>query len=234
MKQQNKYPARHFIMIPFEDENFLTSYEDLCSKLKSESPENFDPELLQKPSKLHISALIFDLNEDPQKINQVCEIMKELQEEIKNLGEGNITYKFGGYGVFDSYQKARVIYAKMEENADYTKMEKIIDLIIKKLLSEGVIYENQLKDLHVTKTGSNSNPFYKIEMHLTLMNTTFLNKVLKKQKKKPIKNFDATKIDQCIQGEKLGDCPLKKIDFCVLREDKSTGKYEVVQSFDLV
>jgi hypothetical protein len=27
---------------------------------------------------------------------------------------------------------------------------------------------------------------------------------------------------------------LKKIDFCVLREDKSTGKYEVVESFDLI
>ena len=55
-----------------------------------------------------------------------------------------------------------------------------------------------------------------------------------RQKKKPIKNFDATKINECISGEKLADCPLKKIDFCVLREDKSTGKYEVVESFDLV
>ena len=160
--------------------------------------------------------------------------MKELQDEIKNLSEGEITYKFGGYGVFDSYQKARVIYSKMEEDTNYTKMEKIIDLIIKKLLKEGIIYENQLNDLHVVKTGSNEDPFYKIEMHLTLMNTTFLNKILKKQKKKPIKNFDATKIDNCISGEKLADCPLKKIDFCVLREDKSTGKYEVVESFDLV
>ena len=48
------------------------------------------------------------------------------------------------------------------------------------------------------------------------------------------KKPDATKINECISGEKLADCPLKKIDFCVLREDKSTGKYEVVESFDLV
>ena len=61
-----------------------------------------------------------------------------------------------------------------------------------------------------------------------------MNKILKKKKKKPIKNFDATKINDCIQGIKLPDCPLKKIDFCVLREDKSLGKYELVQSFDLV
>lgn len=233
MKNKNTFTARHFIMIPFEDENFIASYEDLCSKLKSENPENFNPELLQKASKLHISCLIFDLKEDPIKVNKVCEIMKELQDEIKNLSEGGITYKFGGYGVFDSYQKARVIYSKMEEDSSYTKMEKIIDLIIKKLIKEGIIDENNLNDLHVVKTGSNEDPFYKIEMHLTLLNTTFLNKVLKKQKKKPIKNFDATKINECISGEKLADCPLKKIDFCVLREDKNTGKYEVVESFDL-
>ena len=220
-------------MIPFEDNNFIESYEELCSKLKTENPYNFDPELLQKPSKLHISALIFDLKEDPDKVNKVCEIMKELQDDIKNIAEGDIVYKFGGFGVFDSFEKARVFYSKMENDNSYSKMEKIIDLIIKKLLKEGIIYDNQLNDLHVVKTGSNDNPFYKIEMHLTLMNTTFLNKVLKKKKKKCIKNFDATQINECIKDFKLVDCPLKKIDFCVLREDKTTGKYEVVQSFDL-
>ena len=113
-------------------------------------------------------------------------------------------------------------------------MEKIIDLIVKKLLQERIIDKKELQTLHVSNSGSKDDPFYKIEMHLTLMNTTFLNKVLKKQKKKPIKNFDATKINECISGEKLADCPLKKIYFCVLREDKSTGKYEVVESFDLI
>ena len=113
MKHQNTFTARLFLMIPFEDENFIASYEELCAKLKSENPENFDPELLQKPSKLHISALIFDLKEDPIKVNQVCQIMKDLQDEIKNLAEGNVIYKFGGYGVFDSYEKARVIFSKM-------------------------------------------------------------------------------------------------------------------------
>ena len=229
-----KFSVRHFLMIPFEDENFIQSYEDLCSKLKSENPENFDVELLQKPAKLHISALIIDLKEDPQKISKVREIMKGIQEEIKNISEGSITYKFGGYDYFDSCQKARVIFGKMLEDDDFIKMEKIIDLIIRNLIAEGLLYESELNDLHVTKAGSKDNPFYKIQMHLTLLNTTFLNKVLKKQKKKPIKTFDATKIDECIRDEKLADCPLKRIDFCVLREDKNTGKYEVVESFDIV
>ena len=122
----------------------------------------------------------------------------------------------------------------MVEDNSFSKMEQIIDLVIKRLIKEGIISENELESLHVTKEGSSSNPFYKIEMHLTLLNATFLNKVLKKKNKKTIKDFDATYINDCIQGIKLADCPLKKIDFCVLREDKKIGKYEVIQSFDLV
>ena len=234
MYSKNKFPVRHFIMIPFEDSNFLESYKNFCETLKSYNPSNFDEELLQKPSKLHISVLIFDLKEDQQKINKVCTILKEIQEEIKSISNGEITYKFSGYGAFDSFKYARAVYGKMVEDNSYCKLEQIIDLVIKRLLKEGIIYESELKNLHVTKEGNDSNPFYKIEMHLTLLNATFLNKVLKKQKKKPIKNFDATQINNCIQGIKLSDCPLKKIDFCVLREDKNTGKYELIQSFDLV
>lgn len=234
MYSKNKFPVRHFIMIPFEYSNFLESYKNFCETLKSYNPSNFDEELLQKPSKLHISVLIFDLKEDQQKINKVCTILKEIQEEIKSISNGEITYKFSGYGAFDSFKYARAVYGKMVEDNSYCKLEQIIDLVIKRLLKEGIIYESELKNLHVTKEGNDSNPFYKIEMHLTLLNATFLNKVLKKQKKKPIKNFDATQINNCIQGIKLSDCPLKKIDFCVLREDKSSGKYELIQSFDLV
>lgn len=234
MYSKNRFPVRHFIMIPFEDSNFLETYKNFCETLKSYNPSNFDEELLQKPSKLHISVLIFDLNEDQQKINKVCTILKEIQEEIKSISNGEITYKFSGYGAFDSFKNARVVYGKMVEDNSYCKLEQIIDLVIKRLLKDGIIYESELKNLHVTKEGNDSNPFYKIEMHLTLLNATFLNKVLKKQKKKTIKNFDATQINNCIQGIKLSDCPLKKIDFCVLREDKSSGKYELIQSFDLV
>ena len=234
MHSKNRFPVKHFIMIPFEDPKFIEEYNNICNNLKSTNPDNFDEELLQKPSKLHISVVIFDLHEDQNKINKVCSILKGLQDQIKSLSGGDITYKFGGYGAFDSFKSARVIYSKMEEDNSFCKLEQIIDLIIKNLIKEGIISESELSNLHITKEGNDSNPFYKIEMHLTLLNATFLNKVLKKRKKKPIKTFDATKINDCMQGIKMVECPLKKIDFCVLREDKNTGKYELIQSFDLV
>ena len=228
------FSVRHFIMIPFEDPKFLENYDNFCNILKSYGPKNFDEDLLQKPSKLHISVLIFELHNDQNKINKVCTILKDIQDEIKKISAGDITYKFGGYDAFDSFKQARVVYSKMVEDSSFSKLEQIIDLVIKRLLKDGIISENELDGLHVTKEGSSENPFYKIEMHLTLLNATFLNKVLKKQNKRTIKSFDATYIQDCIQGVKLADCPLKKIDFCVLREDKKIGKYEVVQSFDLL
>ena len=224
---------RHFIMIPFEDPKFLEDYNNLCNTLKAYGPKNFDEDLLQKPSKLHVSVLIFELKGDEEKKKKVCAILKELQEEMKKISEGNIIYKFGGFGAFDSFESARVLYGKMQEDASFAKLEKIIDMIIKKLLKEEIIKESELKELHVVKEGNDSDPFYKIEMHLTLLNATFLNKVLKKENKKTINNFNATYINDFIKDIKLADCPLKKIDFCVLREDKSTGKYELIQSFDL-
>ena len=230
----HNFSVRHFIMIPFEDPQFIEDYNNFCNTLKSYGPNNFDEDLLQKPSKLHISVLIFDLHGDQNKISKVCTILKDVQDEIKKISAGDITYKFAGYGAFDSFKQARVVYSKMLEDNSFSKLEQIIDLIIKRLLKDGIISESELDSLHVTKDGGSSNPFYKIEMHLTLLNATFLNKVLKKKNKKTIKNFDATHIYDCIQGVKLSDCPLKKIDFCVLREDKKIGKYEVVQSFDIV
>ena len=45
----NYYHPKHFIMIPFEEENFLSNYKELCKKLISENPNNFNKGLLQKP-----------------------------------------------------------------------------------------------------------------------------------------------------------------------------------------
>ena len=131
MYGKKQFSVRHFIMIPFEVPKFIESYKNFTDTLQSYNPKHFDADLLQKPSKLHISVLIFDLHENQEKISKVLNIMKEIQTEIKNLSKGEITYKFGGYGAFDSFKNARVVYGKMVENDSYSKLEQIIDLVIK-------------------------------------------------------------------------------------------------------
>ena len=127
------------------------------------------------------------------------------------------------------FVSARVVYGKMKEDESYYKLTKVIHLIIKTLVDAGFIDKDKLADNHIEFI----NGQYSITLHLTLLNVTFWNKILKKQKKKPKKNFDATEIMSTISGFQLPPCKLDKFNFCVMREDKKTEKYELVQSFEL-
>ena len=148
---------------------------------------------------------------------------------MKELADGGITFNFDDYDVFDSTEKTRVVFAKMKEDESYRKIELIIDLIIKTLIKENVISRNDIESYHI----SFEQNLYKIVLHLTLLNTMFLNKILKKKNKKPIKSFNSQDILAVMYKKNLTSCPLNKINFCVMREDKSIGKYELVKSYDL-
>ena len=194
----NKFPPRHFIMIPFEDENFIKDYKELCDLLEKEKPKEYDFELLQKPGKLHTSVIVLDLKNDPNEVSKIENILDK-------------------------------IHPKMKEDESHRKIELIIDLIIKTLIKENVISRNDIESYHI----SFEQNLYKIVLHLTLLNTMFLNKILKKKNKKPIKSFNSQDILAVMYKKNLTSCPLNKINFCVMREDKSIGKYELVKSYDL-
>lgn len=225
----NKFSPRHFIMIPFEDENFIKDYKELCDLLEKEKPKGYDFELLQKPGKLHTSVIVLDLKDDPNEVSKIENILDKIHPKMKELADGGITFNFDDYDVFDSTERTRVVFAKMKEDESYRKIELIIDLIIKTLIKENVISRNDIESYHI----SFEQNLYKIVLHLTLLNTMFLNKILKKKNKKPIKSFNSQDILAVMYKKNLTSCPLNKINFCVMREDKSIGKYELVKSYDL-
>ena len=225
----NKFPPRHFIMIPFEDENFIKDYKELCDLLEKEKPKGYDFELLQKPGKLHTSVIVLDLKDDPNEVSKIENILDKIHPKMKELADGGITFNFDDYDVFDSKERTRVVFAKMKEDESHRKIELIIDLIIKTLIKENVISRNDIESYHI----SFEQNLYKIVLHLTLLNTMFLNKILKKKNKKPIKSFNSQDILAVMYKKNLTSCPLNKINFCVMREDKSIGKYELVKSYDL-
>ena len=225
----NKFSPRHFIMIPFEDENFIKDYKELCDLLEKEKPKGYDFELLQKPGKLHTSVIVLDLKDDPNEVSKIENILDKIHPKMKELADGGITFNFDDYDVFDSKERTRVVFAKMKEDESYRKIELIIDLIIKTLIKENVISRNDIESYHI----SFEQNLYKIVLHLTLLNTMFLNKILKKKNKKPIKSFNSQDILAVMHEKNLTSCPLNKINFCVMREDKSIGKYELVKSYDL-
>ena len=225
----NKFSPRHFIMIPFEDENFIKDYKELCDLLEKEKPKGYDFELLQKPGKLHTSVIVLDLKDDPNEVSKIENILDKIHPKMKELADSGITFNFDDYDVFDSKERTRVVFAKMKEDESYRKIELIIDLIIKTLIKENVISRNDIESYHI----SFEQNLYKIVLHLTLLNTMFLNKILKKKNKKPIKSFNSQDILAVMYKKNLTSCPLNKINFCVMREDKSIGKYELVKSYDL-
>ena len=225
----NKFSPRHFIMIPFEDENFIKDYKELCDLLEKEKPKGYDFELLQKPGKLHTSVIVLELKDDPNEVSKIENILDKIHPKMKELADGGITFNFDDYDVFDSTERTRVVFAKMKEDESYRKIELIIDLIIKTLIKENVISRNDIESYHI----SFEQNLYKIVLHLTLLNTMFLNKILKKKNKKPIKSFNSQDILAVMHEKNLTSCPLNKINFCVMREDKSIGKYELVKSYDL-
>ena len=216
-------------MIPFEASDFVTEYTKFCDELIAKDPDGFDKELLQKPGKLHMTVTILSLNMDETKVKQVALLLESIQEEIKQLSESSINFSFEKFETMGPKNQARVVYGKMKEDESYYKLTKVIHLIIKTLVDAGLIDKDKLADNHIEFI----NGQYSITLHLTLLNVTFWNKILKKQKKKPKKNFDATEIMSTISGFQLPSCKLDKFNFCVMREDKKTEKYELVQSFEL-
>ena len=228
-QNKNTFQVNHFLMIPFEASDFVTEYTKFCDELIAKDPDGFDKELLQKPGKLHMTVTILSLNMDEIKVKQVALLLESIQEEIKQLSESSINFSFEKFETMGPKNQARVVYGKMKEDESYYKLTKVIHLIIKTLVDAGFIDKDKLADDHIEFI----NGQYSITLHLTLLNVTFWNKILKKQKKKPKKNFDATEIMSTISGFQLPPCKLDKFNFCVMREDKKTEKYELVQSFEL-
>lgn len=223
---RNRYPVNHFIMIPLEEESFIESYKNFCEYLKQNNPQGYDKRLLQKPLKLHFSVVILNLNEEQSKIDKVKNILKSIQPKLKNISQSRIEFEFEKFNFLgNNINNSRVVYAEMKKNESFELLNQVINEIIKELIKENIIDENELSKYNITK----ENGVYSILLHLTLMNITFFNKVTKQKER----SFDASDILSQITNATLEKCKINKINFCVMRENKATEKYELIESYDI-
>jgi hypothetical protein len=81
----NNEKVKYFLMIPLEKEDFVNTFNELCTKLDNEKPKNFDNNLLQKPQKLHLTLIVLDINENKEKTEQIINIINSLINEIKDI-----------------------------------------------------------------------------------------------------------------------------------------------------
>ena len=226
--------VKYFLMIPFEQENFINTFNTLCTKLEKENPKNFDKNLFQKPQKLHFTLLVLDINENKEKTEKIINVMNNLLNNIKDIVSDELLFNFDKFDVFDSVKNAHVIYAKMIEDENHYKLKMITNLIIRKFLEENILNKKDLENLHINEEYSDGELIYVIKYHLTLLNVKYLNRALQKEKKAIIHDFNATDILQCIKDIKFPECKLDKINLCAMREDTSNEKYEVIHTFNIL
>ena len=226
--------VKYFLMIPFEQEDFISTFKKLKEKLEKEKPNNFDINLLQKPQKLHLTLVVLDINENKEKTEKIINIINSLLKEIKDILAGELFYNFEKFEVFDSIKKTKVIFAKMIEDENNYKLKMVTNLIIKKLVEENILNKKDLENLHINEEYSDGELIYAIKYHITLLNVKYLNRVLQKEKKPFVNEIDATDILECIKNIKFSECKLDKINLCAMREDESNGKYEIIHTFNIL
>ena len=227
--------VKYFLMIPLEQENFISTFNELCQKLEKENPKNFDKNLFIKPQKLHITLVVLDINEEKEKTSQVITIINELIPKIKEALNEEFIFNFDKFDCFDSVKKTKVIFAKMLEDENHYKLKTITNLIIKGLINGNILSKENIKNLNISEEYSDGELIFTIKFHATLLNLKYLNKALKAENKPADKKeFDASDILNCIKDIKFPECQMDKINLCAMREDQVSGKYEVIHCFNLI
>lgn len=178
-----------------------------------------------------MTVCVLDLGQDIEKIDLVHKLLSELSSEISNIAKGSLNFNFESYDTMGSQNSARVIYAKMIEDENFSKLSEIIHLIIKTLVENNILDKNKLSDLHIKY--DNKDDKYRIKLHMTLLNVLFLNKVLKKNHQKPIYNINASDILGYMKERILPSAKISEIHFSRMREDKITEKYELMHSYKI-
>ena len=231
---QKKEQVKYFLMIPLEQENFIETFNEIREILEKEKPKDFDSNLMIKSQKLHLTLVVLDLKESKEKIEKVINIINSLLSKIRNIVNDELFFCFDKFDTFDSIKKTYVIFAKMIEDENHYKLKMIINLIIKKFLEENILNKNDLGNLKINEEYSDGELIYTIKIHATLLNVKYLNRAFQKEKKDFIKDIDSTEILQKIKNIKFPDCKIDKINLCAMREDESTGKYEIIHTFNIL
>jgi hypothetical protein len=219
----------HFINIPIQDSVFIEAYKKLCAELKGANLNHFNHELLQKPGKIHMTVCVLDLGEDEDKIKRVHSVLEGVQEKLKEIANKKLEFNFDKFESMGDVESTRVIYAKMNEDENFVKLEEMIHIIIDALVNEKLIMKHSLKDSHINF----DNGKYKIKLHMTLFNVLFLNKILKKRKEIEVKTIDAKDILAYLAERPLPASTIEQINFSRMRENPQTQKYELLYSYKL-
>lgn len=204
MEKTKTNKPNYFICFPlWDNRNFIENFSKFISLLK----DNYDNELFQLSTKLHMSLCVLYIKNEQQ-----LESVKSVLDKVSKFFSEKITLQFEKYATFGPPKKCRVIYAKMKESE---AVNNIIHELIKELIEAGIISKN---DLESYKINVDYNGMYSVTQHITLLNQKF---------KSGVKNFNATQILEEIKDFDLQSCKVGEICLC------STGANEVTKRYTI-
>ncbi len=221
----------HFIMIPIEDQAFIDAYNELVNNTLSANLPDISPYLFQKDGKLHITVCTLNIGEEASKVEKYINFLSGIQEGLKKISTGGVNFNFDGYSTLGEGANTRVVYVKMKKDDEFEKLGNIIHFLISSLLKNNLLSEEEIQQNFIVCDQLNSK--FTITVHLTILNVLFWNKILKKKKEKPLKGFNSCQVLKYLQNIVLPSAKISCFNFCRMREDKKTEKYEIIKTFYL-
>lgn len=185
----------HFLSIPLNHlSEKIYALQGDCQKYCKDSLDEHYADC----SLTHITLCMLSLN-TAEKKEKAAKILKDNEQEIKAiLSDNTLSLKGLDYFSARGKNKANIVYLKLEENAAFQAIEKLVDFLVKKMIGVGVLKESQLSYMYIN-FDKNSKTYKPEKFHITLL----------RARNNPI---DVSGIMKELGNFNLGKCDMKTVD----------------------
>lgn len=215
---RQREPFSHFLSIPVNDSEIQKNFAEFKSDVLREcdGDRGIDSTIFQKIEKLHLTIGIMALMDDKE-IRNAETMMNECKEDlIEPILKGEpLCIRFRGLEYMnDDPSAVDVLYAKIEAGPEQEKLQMIIDRIVDKFTSAGIMTQE----------------LDHIKLHVTVMNTLFRKDptgapTQKQRGKVERESFDAYNIIKKFGDYDFGPFTIKKIDLSQKHGTSCDGYY---------
>jgi hypothetical protein len=245
----------HFIAIPFtkisKNVEFMEKFYYFKNKILDESLYDKDENIFQIPERLHMTLCLLEIKseKDLNNLKKLIENLKPILNEIL-LGE-DVYFHFESLEVFGKPHDSKVMYSKPKIN-ESNKIFDILDLIYSNLVEKNFLQKDQMRFSNILFNDENQR-YEKEKLHITLMNTSFLNRQrendievignnsipvkgfgldLAEKKGKDNYNFNGSKIMKKMNNFGFGSHRLNEICLYQMQIDQKTNNFKLIEKID--
>lgn len=161
----------HFVSIPIDEPEMQDKIVDLQYKIDDfDARRSIFEEWWVGPPSFHFTICMLPLDTE-EAIEKATKILTDMQPEIQQfLKDKNFTLNLKGVGQFampNGQKGSKILWADIAKDDNYYILVDLADLIIKRMLLERILYENELGLIQYDQVSRK----YMVKFHLTLLRT---------------------------------------------------------------